>query len=402
MQPGRVTRGGSTFNSNLSDGGPVFQVNRAANRLNRLEEKRFSDLKLREREHLQEWLANQPDALGEDLLIIQKEFDGFADTRERLDLLALDKDGQLVVIENKLDDTGRDVTWQALKYTAYVSSLTKAQIIDIDQLYLNRYAGGGNAVQQLCEFLEVEELEEVVLNPGNGQRLMFIAANFRKEVTATVLWLREHQIDARCFKVVPYQFGDELLVDIQPVIPTPEAAEFMIGMAEKETEAKTAHGEQKTRHKIRLEYWALALEGLREAGVTLYQNISPSKDHWLSAGSGLASCPYALILLKKEIRVEFTFGRGDAAENKWLFDQLIKKREQIEAAFGNKIEWLRLDDKKACRLQYGMPCEGYQKDNWPDYVAWHVEHIRRFEKALSKHISELSQNIKTMDHRSDQ
>ncbi len=78
-------------------------------------EKRFGDLNLHEREHLQEWLANQPNALGEDLLIIQKEFDGFADTRERLDLPALDKDGQLVVIENKLDDSGRDVAWQALK-----------------------------------------------------------------------------------------------------------------------------------------------------------------------------------------------------------------------------------------------------------------------------------------------
>jgi hypothetical protein len=29
--------------------------------------------------------------LGEELLIIQKEFDGFEDTNERLDLLALDK-----------------------------------------------------------------------------------------------------------------------------------------------------------------------------------------------------------------------------------------------------------------------------------------------------------------------
>jgi hypothetical protein len=168
----------------------MFQVNRSENRLQKLEEKRFSDLNLREREHLQEWLANQPDALGEELLIIQKEFDGFADTRERLDLLALDKDGQLVVIENKLDDSGRDVAWQALKYTAYVSSLTKTQIIDIYQQYLERYCGGGNAAGQICEFLEVEELDEVVLNPGNDQRLMFIAANFRKEVTATVLWLR--------------------------------------------------------------------------------------------------------------------------------------------------------------------------------------------------------------------
>ena len=43
-----------------------------------------------------------PDALGEDLLIVHKEFDGFADTRERLDLLALDKEGRLVVLETSL------------------------------------------------------------------------------------------------------------------------------------------------------------------------------------------------------------------------------------------------------------------------------------------------------------
>lgn len=88
----------------------MFQVNRTENRIRRLEEQRFGELNLRERDHLQEWRVHLPSALGEDLLIIQKEFDGFADTRERLDLLALDKEGQLVVIENKLDDLGRNVT----------------------------------------------------------------------------------------------------------------------------------------------------------------------------------------------------------------------------------------------------------------------------------------------------
>lgn len=161
---------------------------------------------------------------------------GFADTRERLDLLALDANGQLVVIENKLDDSGRDVAWQALKYAAYVSSLTKAQIVVIYQQYLDRYCGGGSASEKICEFLEIDTLDDTVLNAGHDQRLMFIAANFRKEVTSTVLWLREHKIDARCFKVTPYQFGQDLFIDIQPVIPTPEAAEFMISMAEKETE----------------------------------------------------------------------------------------------------------------------------------------------------------------------
>ena len=48
-------------------------------------------MKFREREHLQEWLENSPTAFGDDdeLLFIQKEFDGFDDTRERLDLLAI-------------------------------------------------------------------------------------------------------------------------------------------------------------------------------------------------------------------------------------------------------------------------------------------------------------------------
>ena len=163
----------------------MFQVNQTENRLTKLQEMRFSELRLREREHVQEWLADMPSALGEELLIIQKEFDGFDETRERLDLLALDKNGQLVVIENKLDDSGRDVAWQALKYVAYCSSLTKSQIIDIFQAYLNRFKGGGNAKEQLLEFLELEDLDEVVLNPSNGQRMIFAAANFRKEVTST-------------------------------------------------------------------------------------------------------------------------------------------------------------------------------------------------------------------------
>lgn len=79
-----------------------------------------------------------PDGLGEDLLIIQKEFDGFDETRERLDLLALDKSGNLVLIENKLDDSGRDVVWQSLKYASYCSGLKKADILRFYQNFLMR------------------------------------------------------------------------------------------------------------------------------------------------------------------------------------------------------------------------------------------------------------------------
>lgn len=55
----------------------MFTVNHQTNRISPVKTKKFSELGLTERKHLQEWLAHEPFALGEELLIIQKEFDGF-------------------------------------------------------------------------------------------------------------------------------------------------------------------------------------------------------------------------------------------------------------------------------------------------------------------------------------
>ena len=373
----------------------MFRIDRASNRLSRLDQKRFADLNLRERDHLQEWLANQPDALGEELLIIQKEFDGFDETRERLDLLALDRDGNLVVIENKLDDSGRDVTWQALKYTAYVSGLTKTQIVDIYQQYLDRYCGGGNAVSRLCEFMEVEDLSETVLNPGNDQRMMFIAANFRREVTATVLWLLSRGIKAQCFKVTPYGFGEELILDVQQIIPTPEAADFMIGMSSKENDEKVTQDTQKRRYQLRQAFWEVLLEQLRADGVETFRNISPARDHWLNAGSGLRGCPYTLIFSKDEARVEINLSRSETSENKWIFDQLLGQKDAIEAAFGAKLDWRRMEDNKQSKIVYAQDFDGYNRESWPAMVAWLSIHIRKLEPAFAEPIARVTPKLRS-------
>lgn len=375
----------------------MFRVDRTANRISRLTQKRFGDLALRERDHLQEWLVHQPDALGEDLLILQKEFDGFDETRERLDLLALDKAGNLVVIENKLDDSGRDVTWQALKYTAYVSTLKTAQIVEIHQKYLDRYVGGGSASERICEFMEVEELEEAGLNPGNGQRMIFIAANFRREVTATVMWLINRGIQAQCFRVVPFSYGEELFLDLQQIIPPPEAADYMIGISSKEVEETTAQGTQKRRHGLRQQFWAMALERLRADGVDLFANISPTKDHWLSAGSGVRACPFQMIFGQHEARVEVSLQRSEAIENKWLFDQLFSRREEIETAFGHKLDWRRMDDKKQSRIVYSKDFDGFDKESWPEMVAWLSEHVRALEAAFRNPLNEAGRSLRLPD-----
>ncbi|MDD9949649.1 MAG: DUF4268 domain-containing protein [candidate division Zixibacteria bacterium] len=373
----------------------MFKVDLSENRLVQLDERRFSDLNLNERDHLQEWLVHTPEALGEELLIIQKEFDGFEDTRERLDLLALDKEGRVVVIENKLDDSGRDVVWQVLKYVAYCSSLKKAEIVDIYQKYLDRWFNGENAVPNLCEFLGVEDLEDSVLNAGNDQRLILVAANFRKEVTATVLWLIGHGIRAQCFRVMPYSFGEELLIDLQQIIPTPEATDYMIGMADKESEEKSSQRSQSRRHELRQAFWTKTLEELRARGITRYDNISPSRDHWLASATGVSGCGYHMIFGKNLARVEIYLSRTRAADNKWIFDHLKRDKQEIESRFGAELDWQRLDDKKACRICYQRQFDGYDDANWPTMTKWLCEQMIKLEEAFSGPLERLNNEMKS-------
>ena len=382
----------------------MFTVNHQTNRISPVRSKKFSELGFTERKHLQEWLAHEPSALGEELLIIQKEFDGFDDTRERLDLLALDKDGNLVIIENKLDDSGRDVVWQALKYASYCASLTKAQIVDIYQQYLDRYEpvtgevdllnAPASASARICEFLDAPDLDELKLNLGNSQRIMLVAANFRKEVTSTALWLLGQGISIACFKITPYSLGEQLLINIDQIIPTPEAKELMIGINAKEAEEKTTEVVLKNRHTVRREYWERALEAFQKSACQLYNNISPSKDHWLSAGSGLSGCPYNLIFLQKELRVELWISRGITEENKYLFDLLSQSKQDIEHTFGAELEWMRLDEKKSCRIQFSTKADGFNKETWPQAVAWHLEQMTKLEKALKGPLQKAAEAMK--------
>ena len=133
----------------------------------------FKDLGIVEVQHLQEWIRKYPQMLGEELLIIQKEFRGFAGTNERLDLLALDKDGYLVVIENKRDDSGADVTWQALKYVSYCSTLTPEGIEQIFQKYLDEHFPGENAEQKMREFFGRDDISSIL--DQDDQRMILVA-----------------------------------------------------------------------------------------------------------------------------------------------------------------------------------------------------------------------------------
>lgn len=384
----------------------MFKIDPTANRIKPLKAKRFSDLGFSERRHLQEWLANYPQALtqngGDELLIIQKEFDGFNDTRERLDLLAIDQSGNLVIIENKLDDSGRDVVWQVLKYASYCSTLKNQEVVEIFQRYLNQKAQAeGNepedAKKLLLEFLQADDLESAQINTHKSQRLILVAANYRKEVTSTVLWLSQFGIDCQCFKVTPWQTDSELFLNVEQIIPTPEAADFMISMMAKENEEKTASTEEKNRHILRLAFWEQALEAFNQSPCELFSNISPTKDHWLHAGSGTSGMPYLLVFNKNEIRVGMALNNSRAEANSFVFEKLQAQQAAIEASFGDALDWLPMPGRKSCNIQYCKAVDSFDKANWPDMIAWMVEHTIRLEKALRSPLEKIRPELRQLD-----
>ncbi|KJV33272.1 DUF4268 domain-containing protein [Pantoea sp. SM3] len=382
----------------------MYKVDKPTNSLHSLQEVSFSSLGYTERHHLQEWLAKNPQALTRDnddeLLIIQKEFAGFDDTKERLDLLAIDKQRNLVIIENKLDDSGRDVVWQALKYAGYCANLRKEQILDIFQLYLDKYEPEETrpAAEVMAEFLECESLDEVQINQSRTQRVMMVAASFRKEVTNTALWLMQFGLRVQCFKVKPYKFNDDVFVDIRQVIPTPEAESFMIGMAQKEAEEQSTSGELKTRHYLRKAFWTKALERLKASQCTLYNNISPSTDHWLSAGSGISAVSYNLIFSKKEIRVELWIAKSSAESNTFAFNWLYEHKALIENSFGHELKWEPLPGKKSCRISFATPATSLDESNWPTMIDWLLKNLTAFEIALEPFIAPLNMALKDISN----
>ena len=91
---------------------------------------------VRERRDLQRLLRDQIDILDPDLLVISEEFALWEDSRRRIDLLAVDREANLVVIELKRDESGGHMDLQALRYAAMVSAMTWTKAVEAFGTYL--------------------------------------------------------------------------------------------------------------------------------------------------------------------------------------------------------------------------------------------------------------------------
>jgi len=329
----------------------LYVYDKQSRSLTPCKETEFRSHDLLGRQDLVKWVEEDPAILGEELLIITSEYDRFDKTSERLDLLGLDKDGTLVVIELKRDDSGKSVDLQAIKYAAYCSTL---RLVDLVEMYVKHQKQKGleltseAAQTAILDFIENGDFEELNDRP----RIVLVAREFRPEVTASVMWLRKFGLDISCVKWDPYELSDmQVAINSSVLIPLPEAEEFIIQAERKEV---AEHSMTLTQSEY-VQFFSGCVELLKRQLPRDYASPKPSSVYQIPTGLAGVHFEWAFHgRPRSSLGLELHFEKGNKQTNQKLFSACARLKEQTEKVLNEMVvlqpdwgkTWARLHVEK--------------------------------------------------------
>lgn len=358
---------------------PVYEVNEG--KLTAANPTRFYVEGLRERQDIQRMLRDQIAVLGEDLFVLSDEYGGWIDSNRRIDLLCLDPEANLVVVELKRDDAGH-MELQAIRYAAMIARMTFAEAVDAHTQYLRRCGQSGeDAEAQLLAYLNWQEAEQEEF--GGSVRIILASAAFSKELTTTVLWLREQGLDISCIRLSPYKLADgRLLLDVQPIIPLPEATQFQTQIGLKRQAEQKAKVE---RHDLRQQFWAMLIERSKMQ-TDLYINHSASSANYMQLRIGRSGYHFDFVVKQNQMRAYLYI-----ADDKACFEKLHRQKDEIERSFGGELEWDSISGRASCLIGI-THSGGYRSDvaEWPNIQDEIITIMIRLVDALRAKVLEFS------------
>jgi hypothetical protein len=235
----------------------IFCVSEALNKAEKIDQGTFVEFNIWERSHVEEWVRTNPEMLGEELLVLTVEFDQFVNSSDRLDILAVDRDSNLVVVELKRDSVAGYADLQAIRYAAMVSSMKVETAAPFYAAYRKKYHSEqltlDEARQQITSFFDESEVSEFSTTP----RIILCSEGFSREITTTVLWLNTAQLDITCVAITPYKVGDKIVIVPKVIIPLEDAKEYQIAIKDKHDEREQSKRINPSTLRVLLENQAL-------------------------------------------------------------------------------------------------------------------------------------------------
>jgi len=189
---------------------------------------------------------------------------------------------------------------------------------------------------------------------------------------AAMTWLERILDQYEQEALAPSEEDEEELTTTVVAGPTPEARQ--VG-TQKKGLAK--------RHILRREFWTQLLERAKEK-TSLHARRSPTTGNWLIAGGELG---YRYAIRMGDVQVGLRIRRDTVEESKRIFNSLYANRDTIEQAFGDRLDWQRLDHQRTSHIRYVIPGGGLQnQDRWPEIQERMIDAMVRLERALKPEI----------------
>lgn len=359
----------------------LFIYDKQGRSISSCKETSLKEHKLLERHDLEKWVEKCPEILGEELLILTTEYDRFDKTNERLDLLALDKEGNLVIVELKRADSGKHVDLQAVKYAAYCSTLRLDDVVALYCHYVKKN-DKEKARQELLDFIENEEFEEIPDKP----RVILVSRDFRSEVTATVLWLRKFGLDITCVKLSPYELSNgTIALDSTVLIPLPEAKEFMMQVERKEN----PENRRTVTQAEYIKYYSELIELIKKK--LPLECDAPIGKGYYQFPTGIGSVHYEWIFHGRPrgvFGVELHLEKGNRELNRQIINKLDNVINKLEQALGEKVivqkEWGKVWSRLYIQKQEGKMT--------PELKEWAVDKMVVMIKLLQPVFEEIKRS----------
>ncbi|MDB4706034.1 hypothetical protein OAG10_06210 [Verrucomicrobia bacterium] len=243
----------------------MLKIERQRQRFSILGNSTLAEASITERSDLQEYIANSPvdffREFGLDLFLIGKEVEASGDLQDRIDLLALDKEGSCVIVELKRGAHKLQML-QAISYAAMISKWESDEILNLIE---------DDQKESLRDFLEVD-LDFI----NRRQRIVLIAEAYDYALLLGAEWLSENYgLDISCCRITMAKDAatDSEYLICSNVHPSPELVKEAVSRGRKKRSNDAGKWTD----------WNSALDGIPNKDLTNYfkQEIENNQESYL-------------------------------------------------------------------------------------------------------------------------
>lgn len=210
--------------------------------------------------------------------------------------------------------------------------------------------------------------------------LVWIVKEAREEHRSAVEWLNNvtsDEVNIFLIEIHAYTIGDS---DPAPMFEVVEKPNDFI------KSNKNGKGNNKKLNKASSEcftFWSKFNEVLVNKGKP-FNLRKVTTDHWFDVALGKSGIHVEITLVNKDGHI----GVGVyIADDKDLFDQLYDNKDEIEKELGFKMEWDRLDNKKASRIKSKIPGLNFDdKNNYPELMDKVIDRAIQIRDVFKKYL----------------